>query len=71
MEESDTHLAIREEGEKIAGREDILIVGEERFGVPDDPVRPQVNAVNDLSRLKRKFLRSVTAADWQEVLETP
>jgi hypothetical protein len=32
MEESDTYLMIREEGEKMAARRAILIVGEELLG---------------------------------------
>ncbi len=34
MDESDTYLIILDEGQEKATREDILVVGEERFGPP-------------------------------------
>jgi hypothetical protein len=46
-------------------------VGEERFGAPDETIRAPVNAVNDLSRLKRMHHRAVNAASCQEILEPP
>jgi hypothetical protein len=54
----------------MAAREDILVISEERFGAPDESVRAQVNAVDDLSRLKRMLLRAVKAGNWQEILDT-
>ena len=71
MQESDTYLAILDEGQEKATREDILLVGEERFGPPDESVRTQLNAVTDLPRLKRMVRRAVKAASWQEILDTP
>ena len=71
MHESDTYLMIREEGEMIAGRECILIVGEELFGRPSTSVKNQVNSITDLHRLERMLRRAARAASWQEILETP
>jgi hypothetical protein len=71
MEESDTYLMILEQGEEKATRESILVVGEERFGPPEEAVRVQLANVTDLQRLKRMLRRAVTAANWQEILETP
>jgi hypothetical protein len=71
MEESDTYLMILEQGQERARREDILVVGEERFGPPEEAVRIQLANVPDLERLKRMHRRAVKAASWQEILETP
>jgi hypothetical protein len=56
MHESDTYLAILDEGQEKCAREDILIVGEERFGPPPE-------AVTDLPCLKRMVRRGVTLGD--------
>jgi hypothetical protein len=71
MHDSDTYLAILEEGEEKARREDILVVGEERCGPADETVRSQLANVTDLERLKRMLRRAAKAANWQEILETP
>jgi hypothetical protein len=70
MHESDTYLAIVDEGQEKCARDDILIVGEARLGSPPESVRAQVNAVTDLSRLKRMVRCAATAAAWQEILDT-
>ena len=71
MRESDTYLAILDEGQEKATRENILVVGEERFGSADEAVRSQLSHITDLSRLKRMHRRAVKAASWQEILTTP
>ncbi len=72
MQESDTYLAILDEGQEKQAREDILVVGEERFGIPEEAIRVQLNNITDLQRLKRMHRRAVKkAANWQEILETP
>lgn len=71
MQESDTYLMILDEGREIAARECILVVGEERFGPPEEAVRAQLANVTDLERLKRMHRRAVKAANWREILETP
>ena len=63
--------AILDEGQEKATREGILVVGEERFGPPDDGVRSQLANVTDLGRLKRMHRRAVKADNWQEILDTP
>ena len=62
MQESDTYLAILDEGQEKATREDILVVGEARLGSPPESVRAQLHTVTDLSRLKRIVRR---AAGWR------
>ena len=70
MHESDTFLAILDEGQEKARREDILVVGEERLGTPDESVKNQLSNITDLARLKRMVRRAAKAASWQEILET-
>jgi hypothetical protein len=71
MQESDTYLAIIDEGKERATRDNILVVGEERFGPPAEAVQVQLANVTDLERLKRMLRRAVKAANWREILETP
>jgi hypothetical protein len=71
MHESDTYLAILDEGDGRATRHDILIVGEARLGPPEQTVRAALVAITDLPRLKRMIRRAVDAASWQELLDTP
>jgi hypothetical protein len=70
MQESDTYLAILDEGQEKARREDILLVGEDRLGPPDESVKAQLNTITDLERLKRMVRRTAKAASWQEILDT-
>ena len=53
MQESDSYLMIHDEGQEKATRENILVVGEERFGPPEEAVPVQLAKVTDLERLKR------------------
>jgi hypothetical protein len=71
MHESDTFLAILEEGEEKATRANILIVGEELFGMPDESIKERLSNVTDLARLKRMIRRAAKAESWQEILDTP
>lgn len=58
-------------GQEKTRREDISVVGEERFGAADESVRARLAAIADLDRLKRMHRRAVKAATWQEILDTP
>lgn len=71
MQESDTYLAILDEGQVKATREIILIVGEELLGTPSESIKAQLSNITDLARLKRMVRRAAKAASWQEILETP
>ena len=70
MHDLDTFLTIFDEGQEIAFWDAILIVGEERFGPPDESVKAQLSTVTDLERLKRMIRRAMKAANWQEILDT-
>ena len=71
MQESDTYLAILDEGQEKATRESILVFGEERLGIPDESMKSQLSNVTDLARLKRMVRRAAKASTWQEILDTP
>jgi hypothetical protein len=70
MHESDTYLAILEEGEEKATRESLLVVGEERLGTPGESIKAQLSSITDLARLKRMVRRAAKATSWQEILDT-
>jgi hypothetical protein len=71
MHESDTYLAILDEGQEKFAREAILVVGEERIGPADEGVRSQLASVTDLDRLRRMVRRTAKATSWQDILQTP
>jgi hypothetical protein len=71
MQESDTYLAILDEGQEKRVRKDILLLGEHKFGAPDESVKTRLDTVTDLDRLDRMFRRALKASNWQEVLDTP
>jgi hypothetical protein len=71
MQDSDTYLAILDEGQEKATRASILIVGEERLGSPDESIKQQLRNVTDLDRLMRMVRRAAKAASWQEIVDTP
>jgi hypothetical protein len=71
MQESDTYLAILDEGQEKFAREAILLFGGERFGPAEEWVKVQLDNVMDLEHLRRMVRRAAKAAGWQEILETP
>jgi hypothetical protein len=71
MHESDTYLAILDEGKEEGSREAILLFGTRRFGPPDESVKTKLNTVTELDRLKRMISCAAVASGWQEILDTP
>jgi len=73
MKDSDTYLAIVEEGEESKAKNVILRQGQKRFGPADESITAQLNSLTDLDRLDRLIDRlfDATAASWQELLDTP
>ena len=71
MQESDTYLAILDEGQEKATREAILLFGEGKFGPPEESLKAELTTITDLARLKRMVRRAVTATSWREILDTP
>jgi hypothetical protein len=74
MRESDTYLAIldegRDEGRLEQTRKMILRQGRELFGEPDKTTTATINALSDLERLERMSVRLVRASGWEEILQT-
>lgn len=71
MEESDTYLAILDEGQEKHARKAILILGEDVCGLPSEEIRNQLQSIKDLDRLDRMLRRAPKAKSWDEILETP
>ena len=70
MQESDTYLAILDEGEERGLRKIILAQGEDRFGPPGEAVKASLQNITDLDRLRRIARQTPKAASWQEILDT-
>jgi len=71
MQESDTYLAILDEGAEKEARKLVLRLGQQRFGPPSEAVLAALTAITDLERLERVFDRLLQARDWQDLLNTP
>jgi hypothetical protein len=71
MHESDTYLAILDEGQEKHAKKVILLFGEKRLGPPDGAFRSRLEEIHDLDRLDRMLCKAVEAISWQEILDTP
>lgn len=70
MHESDTYLAMLDEGREKELHEVILLLGEDQFGPPEESVKEQLRNVTDLDRLRRMVQHTRRAASWQDILQT-
>jgi hypothetical protein len=77
MRESDTYLAILDEGRDEGRLQElhagILRLGHIRFGPPEEKTVSAINALKDVDRLRRMHDRLVASelTDWQDLLATP
>jgi hypothetical protein len=71
MRDSDTYLAIMDEGAEKQAKKTLLRLGEQRFGAPEEAIRTQLSAINDLDRLDRLSDQLLRVHSWQELLGTP
>jgi hypothetical protein len=71
MRESDTFLAILDEGREIEARRVIRLLGSDTLGEPDEPTVTRLEGITDIERLERIIRRSGKAASWQDLLDTP
>jgi hypothetical protein len=71
LEESDTYLAIIDEGPEKQVKEDILELGKQRFGAAEEIHVSTLHAVSDLERLHRLPRRILDSSSWQDLLDTP
>jgi hypothetical protein len=61
MYDSDTFLAILDEGQEKHAKKAILLVGEKRLGPADESVKTRLEGIMDLEHLDRMLLQAVTA----------
>jgi hypothetical protein len=71
MRDSDTYMAILDEGREEQIKADILLIAMERFGPAKEPRLAQLNGITDLERLRRLLSRTLKSTDWQDLLDTP
>ncbi len=71
MRESDTFMAIIEEGELKQARKTLLRFGQKLLGVPDEKVTIALEGITDLERLDLLTDRIGEVHTWQELLATP
>jgi predicted transposase YdaD len=58
----------REQGRLQEARNALLLIGTERFGVPDSDTDRMLNSIGDLGHLEQLFKRVITAGDWKDLL---
>jgi hypothetical protein len=71
MHESDTYLAILDEGEIKHARDVVLRLGQKKFGPASDDVVTAVMGIEELQRLQRLEERILDVSSWQELLQIP
>jgi len=73
MRDSDTYMAIIDEGKEEEAKDVILSQGKKRFGPPDEAATARLSGISDLDRLHRFIDRlfDASAAGWQDLLDTP
>jgi hypothetical protein len=71
MRESDTFLAIIDEGREIQARRDIRGLAKQILGEPDEQTVTLLEGITDIERLERIHDRIVKASSWQDLLDTP
>jgi hypothetical protein len=71
MRESETYMAILEEGAIATAKKFILRLGQKSLGVPSESVTAALAAIEDQERLERIHDRLGEVKTWQELLETP
>ncbi len=71
MRESDTFLAILDEGRETEARRLIRRLAKPTLGEPDEPTVTRLEGITDIDRLERIFDRAMEAGSWQDLLDTP
>ncbi len=71
MRESDTFLAILDEGRAIQARRLIRRLAQRTLGEPDEPAATCLEGITDIDRLERIHDRAMEAGSWQDLLDTP
>jgi len=71
MRESDTYQGILDEGGVVTAQRLLLQLGRKKFGEPNETIKNNLRAIQDLEHLYRLGERVLDVATWQELLETP
>ena len=75
MKESSTYQAILAEGVAEGAlqeaRKNVLLVGREAWGEPDEAAAAAINALADVQQLEEMLRRAVHVRSWQELLGKP
>jgi len=71
MRESDTYLAILDEGREMEARRLIRLLAKRTLGEPDKPAIMRLEGITDIDRLERIVDRAMEAPNWQDLLDTP
>jgi len=71
MRESDTFLAILDEGREIQARRDIRLLPEEHLGEPDEQTLTHLEGITDIDRLERIIKKVGKVPSWRDLLDTP
>jgi hypothetical protein len=71
MHESDTYLAILDEGRLAHARDMVLRLGQKKFGPASNEIVSAVKGIEDLDRLDRLIEGYTEVTSWQELLQLP
>jgi predicted transposase YdaD len=71
MKESSTYQAIVAEGALQEARKLLMLVGQERWGTPDEATAAAINAITDVQPLEELTRRTQHVRSWQELLGRP
>jgi hypothetical protein len=71
MRESDTFLAILDEGRETQTRKLIRRLAQRTLGEPDEATVTRLEGITDVERLERIHDRAMEASSWQDLLDTP
>jgi hypothetical protein len=71
MRESDTYLAILDEGRLEEAKKLIFRLGQRRFGPPSEGIHARLTAETDLDRLEFLGERLLDVSSWEELLAAP
>jgi hypothetical protein len=71
MRESETFMAILDEGRETEARRLIRRLAARTLGEPDEPTVTRLEGITDIDRLERIFDRAAEADSWPELLDTP
>jgi hypothetical protein len=71
MKDSDTYMAILDEGREQQFKADITRLARKRFGIGEDQMLSQLRGITDLDRLSGIFDRLLDVKSWQEFVDLP